>query len=112
MDILKSVLDWFNTPAGVAVIAAVVLYALNYIYAKKPLWQQYEGTIISAIKMAEKTIPDDSENKSVARLDAALKYVLTVYEGVKKRQATEKELAEIKDGISLIHSNLESENLL
>ena len=106
--ILQSVWGLLNSPVGIAAIAGIVLWLLNRVYASKPTWQKYEGAIISAIKYAEKQIPDDVANKSLARLDAALRYVLRVYQEANKRSASAKEIAALKDGISVVHNRLEA----
>jgi len=110
--ILTAVWAFLNSPVGITAVAAVVLLILNRIYAKKPLWQTLEGTIIGAVKTAEKAIPDDAENAGVKRLDHALKYVLSVYEEIVKRRATDAESAAIKDGIQVVHDKLEASGTL
>ena len=110
--ILETIWQALNSPVGIAAIAGLVLWLLNRLYAAKPAWTKYEGAIISGIKHAEKAIPDDAANKSLARLDAALRYVLKVYAEVNKRTPTAKETAELKDGISILHNELEAEGTL
>jgi hypothetical protein len=97
-----------NSPAGIAALAGLILWALNRLYAAKPEWRQYEGTIIAAIKFAEKEIPDDVPSKSLQRLDAALKYVLRVYEQTNGSRATEDTEANLKEGIQITHAALEA----
>lgn len=97
-----------NSPAGIAAMAGLILWGLNRLYLARPEWQQYEGTIIAAIKFAEKTIPDDVPNKGLERLDTALKYVLQVYEQTNGRRATAQTEANLKEGIQIVHANLES----
>ena len=97
-----------NSPAGIAAMAGLVLYLLNRLYAARPAWRQFEGTIIAAVKFAEKHIPDDAANKSLKRLDAALRYVLRVYEEVRGREPTRRELAELREGIQVKHAELEA----
>ena len=111
-NILETVWAVINSPAGIAAIVGLILWLLNRLYAAKPAWQKYEGAIISGIKYAEKQIPDDADNKSLARLDAALRYVLKVYQEVNNRSATAKEIADLKDGISIVHNELEAEGTL
>ncbi|OHB56827.1 MAG: hypothetical protein A2Y07_06865 [Planctomycetes bacterium GWF2_50_10] len=96
-----------NSPVGITAIITVVLWILNRIYAAKPLWQQYEGTIIAAVKFAEKEIPDGIANTSIARLDAALKYTVNIYEEMVQRRASNVELANFKEGIQIKHAELE-----
>jgi hypothetical protein len=101
-----------NTPAGITIMASVFLYALNRLYAAKPAWAAYEGSIIAAIKFAEKAIPDKSANKSVERLDEALKYVVKVYEEKTGKEVSDKVEAELKEGIQIVHNKLEVDGIL
>jgi dihydroxyacetone kinase-like predicted kinase len=96
-----------NSPAFITVVAALLLYGLNRLYAKKPLWQQWEGTIITAVKLAEKAIPDDVENKAFKRLNEALQYVVRVYEEARGAPPTPEQIDELKEGIQIVHSQLE-----
>ena len=109
LDVVWKVL---NSPMGITAVAGVVLYLLNRLYAAKPEWAQYEGAIISAVRFAEKEIPDDVSNKGMARLDKALKYVLATFEQVNGRRATQKEAAALKDGIQVVHNQLDAEGML
>ncbi|HUX16315.1 MAG TPA: hypothetical protein VMW52_07560 [Phycisphaerae bacterium] len=97
-----------NSPIGIATVAALVLWALNKVYAAKPAWKAYEGTIITAIKGAEKMIPDDVENKGMKRLDEALRYVLQVYTQVEGKRPTPAVEASLKEGVQITHASLEA----
>jgi hypothetical protein len=97
-----------NSPIGIAVVASLVLLLLNWLYSKKPSWKNNEGTIIAAVKWAEKQIPDDASNTAARRLDAALRYVLKVYEEKEKKVASSAVTAELTEGIQIVHANLES----
>jgi hypothetical protein len=105
---MEMVLEVLNSPAVSVAIASLVVYLLNRLYAKKPAWKKYEGTVISAIKYAEKAIPDGTTNKSAARLDTALKYALNVIEIREKRVLTDIEKAEIVEGIQVTHDRMEA----
>ncbi len=111
MNFWTSLWTFVNSPFGIAVVAAVLLFLLNLRYAK-PIWQKYQGTIIAGVKWAEKMIPDNTENKAVARLDEALRYVVQVFEEVKRRQPTPKEVANLKEGIQVTHAEMESSGAL
>ena len=111
-SILEVVWNALNSPAGITAVAGLILWALNRLYAKKPAWKAYEGTIISGIKLAEKNIPDDTENKALLRLDHALRYVLKAYEEAAGKRASEKVAAELKEGIQVKHAELESSGAL
>ena len=106
--IWQAVWGVLNSPAVIAVLAAALLWALNKLYTAKPTWQAFEGSIISAVKWAEKEIPDDTPNKSLARLDAALGYVLKVYEQARGKPADASTTAELREGIQIAHAELEA----
>lgn len=110
--ILSFAWEGLNTPAGLGAVAGLFLLVLNHVYAKKPAWKKFEGTIISAIRLAEKNIPDDANNKSLARLDDALGYVLKVYETANGKKPSRKVRNELLEGIQMMHSKLESAGLL
>lgn len=111
-EALQTIWTLLNSPLGISLIAGAILWLLNKLYARKPLWQQFEGAILSGVRYAEKAIPDDTPNKSLAKLDTALRYVLTIFSQVEGRRATSKEEAELKDAIQVAHSVLEAEGSL
>ena len=106
--ILQVAWDVINSPAGITAMAGGLLWLLNRLYAAKPAWQAFEGTIIAAVKWAEKEIPDDTPNKAMGRLDAALDYVLKVYEQARGTPADAKTKQELREGIQIIHAELEA----
>ena len=105
--ILAMVWTFVNSGAGITIMASILFYGLNRLYAKKPTWAAYEGTIISAIKFAEKAIDDESSSGGMKKLDEAFKYVLKVYQEVTGKRASAKVEAELKDGIGIVHNRLE-----
>ena len=106
--VLATIWTAVNSPIGITTMAAVLFYGLNKLYSKKPLWEQYEGAVIAGIKFAEKEIPDDVGNKGLQRLDAALRYVVSVYEEAKGRKASAAEVQDLKNGIQVTHATLEA----
>lgn len=110
--ILKLVWEVANSPAGIAFLAGVLIWSLNKLYARKPAWAAFEGAIISAVKFAEKQVPDGTESKGMRRLDAALQYVIKVYEEAKGRKPGAKTVAELKEGIQITHDKLEAAGTL
>ena len=100
--------DVVNSPAVIALMAGGLLWLLNRLYAAKPAWQAFEGTIIAAVKWAEKEIPDDTPNKAFNRLNAALNYVLKVYEEARGKPADAKTKQELREGIQIVHAELEA----
>jgi hypothetical protein len=103
--------EMINSPIVISILASVVVMALNVIYAKKPLWKQYEGTIMSAIRFAEKSIPDGSPNSGLARLDEALRFTIKVYEARTNTQAAPAVISELKEAIQVAHANTDPELL-
>jgi hypothetical protein len=96
---------FLNSPIGMTLVVSALGAILGKIYLSKPLWKKYEGVVISAVKMAEKAVPDGSENKAVARTDAALKYIIKVLEESGKKVKS-KEIAELTSGIAIVHDEL------
>jgi hypothetical protein len=107
-QVLEAMWNVANSPAGIAAAAMLLVYGLNKIYAKKPAWAAFEGAIISGIKFAEKQVPDDTGSKGLARLDAALKYVVAVYEESRGKKPSKAVTAQLKEGIQITHSKLEA----
>ena len=99
----ETIMQLLNSPLVISGIAAVVLWGLTKLYTKKPLWEAYEGTIISAVKWAEKLIDDDTENAGLKKLDEALKYAVGVYESYTKKRASAKVVQELKEGVQIVH---------
>ena len=104
---LEQLWEIMNSPIAIVVVASIILMVLNRLYAAKPLWRQFEGSIIAAVKLAEKAIPDNTPNKSLARLDSALDYVVKVFGEVRKRPPNDSEKAALREGIQITHSGLE-----
>lgn len=111
-DFLSFLWQVANTPAGITAIAGGLLWALNHIYAAKPAWVKFEGTIISAIRMAEKQIPDDAGNSGLKKLDLALEFVLRVYEAEQGKVPTQKVKDNLREGIQILHNRLDAAGVL
>ena len=111
-DIGQITWNVLNSPAVIALLAGGLLWLLNRLYAARPAWQAFEGSIIAAVKLAEKEIPDGTPNKALSRLDAALNYVLKVYEEARGKPADAKTKAELREGIQIVHAELEASGVL
>lgn len=107
-SLLQVAWDVVNSPAVIALAAGGLLWVLNRIYGAKPAWQAFEGSIIAAVKWAEKEIPDDTPNKAFSRLNAALGYVVKVYEEARGKTADAKTKAALREGIQIVHAELEA----
>ena len=111
-QILELAWDILNSPAGITAMAGILLWILNRIYGSRPAWQQFEGAIISAIKFAEKSIPDNTHNKSAAKLDAALRYVIELYTEARGKPPSKAVTESMAEGIRITHARLESDGNL
>lgn len=96
---------FLNSPFGISLVGAVVLWILARIFKAKPEWEkiyhEHSGLLVDAVKYAEKRIPDNSPNKAAARADAALKYVLKVESRLAKKEG------DLKTAIALAHVDVE-----
>lgn len=110
MDWQKLIIDALNSNGAVALIASIGLFLLGKLQKGKPevfSWlKKYEGAIISGIKQAEILIPDDTENKSLKKLDLALEYIIRVIEQAEQRKLSEAEKAEIENAVSAKHDEM------
>lgn len=108
MNTMRLIWEAVNSPSVITMMAGGLLWLLSRLYAAKPAWRAFEGTIIAAIKWAEKEIPDDTPNKSFNRLNAALNYVLKVYQEARGKPADSKTKHELREGIQILHAELEA----
>jgi len=98
-----------NSPAVIAASTPGVVWLLARLFMAKPEWEKFEGTIIAAVKWAEKEIPDNVSNTAVKRLDAALKYVIEVYEERQGKTPPADVVASLTEGIQIKHAELEND---
>lgn len=111
--ILTGLWQAVNSVPGIMLMAGLLGWLLTRLYSIRPAWEAYEGTIISAIKHAEKAIPDDVPNTGLARLDEALRYVLKVYaETHRGQQPSDALVNELREGIQITHDRLEARGTL
>jgi len=113
MDIiLNGIWMFLNSSIGFVLIWVGTL-ALTFIFLNKlspfyKAWEKYEGTIITAIKLAEKAIPDDTPNAGLRRLDEALQFVLKAYAEQHNGKFPSPDLLnQLKEGIQIKHAELE-----
>lgn len=109
-------LDWLwsalETSLGFAVIW-IATFSLVYLFINRlsPFhrkWEEYEGTIITGIKLAEKAIPSDVPNAGLRRLDEALQFVLQAYAEQHGAKSPPTDLVhDLKEGIQIKHAELE-----
>lgn len=102
----------FNSAFGFAVVWAAFVSLFFWLSSKfnpfQEKWREWEGSIITAIKLAEKEIPDDVPNAGLARLDAALRFVLKAYADANNgKQPSAKLIEQLKQGIQIKHAELD-----
>ena len=109
---LTVVWDFLNSAFGVSCIAAAVIWILNMVYAKQPLWKQYEGDVIAAVRYAEKVTEGGAPASAEAKLNAALQYVVKIVEQVQQRRLSTDEVNSLKQGIQVTHNSLDASGVL
>ena len=103
---------FLNSGIGFALVWAGMVGLFMWLASKfnpfQEKWKAWEGSIITGIKLAEKEIPDDTPNSGLAKLDAALRFVLKAYADANNgKQPPAKLVEEIKQGIQIKHSDLD-----
>jgi len=99
---------FMNSPVGMSVVGFLLLFLLGKLFTAKPQWKvyvdKYRPMLISAVKQAEKLIPDDVPNPGLARLDAALKYMIRLNNTL--------DTASLTQAITAVHSELEGSGVV
>ena len=113
MDIFWNII---TSQAGIAILTVLAMGLAAWVKAKyfpaSTAWTAVEGYIISGIKIAEKVIPDTTENKSLAKADKALGYVISAYEAAKGKKPSAALVEQIKNAIPIVHNELEAAGTL
>ena len=110
--IIRGIWAFMNSGIGYFMLATSTLAFFVFLASRaNPLqeqWKKYEGSIITGIKLAEKQIPNDTPNAGLAKLDAALRFVLEAYAQANNGKQPSTELAEsFKQAIQVKHSELD-----
>jgi hypothetical protein len=103
---------FLNSGIGFALVWAGMVGLFMWLASRfnpfQEKWKAWEGSILTGIKLAEKEIPDDTPNSGLAKLDAALRFVLKAYADANNgKQPPAKLVEEIKQGIQIKHSDLD-----
>ena len=96
-----------NTAIGIAV-GALVAWLVKWLSSDGAKFKAYEGYAITAVRLAEKAVPDDAENKGVARLNYALQLFLQKYKAATGVTPDEALTAQIESWIATIHNALDA----
>lgn len=107
----------FNSGLGLGVIWLLLVLLFFWLASKfnpfQEKWRQWEGSIITAIKLAEKQIPNDTPDKGLAKLDAALRFVLQAYADANSGKAPPDQLTEqLKQAIQIKHDEMDRQGAL
>lgn len=98
--------EWFM----LAVIGIGVKWLAAWFLSASGLkWKKYEGWAVTAVKAAEKAIPDDTQNKGLRRFDKALQVFLSKYTAATGVVPSDADLAGIENLINIVHERLERE---
>lgn len=106
------ILDYLSTPAVITAIAAAAVYLVAKLFTAKPAWKQFEGLMITAIKIAEKAIPEGTSNKSLARADFAMQEFIRQYESTYAWAPSTALRQAVKANLPLVHNMLEETGTL
>ena len=110
--IIEAVWNFLNSSVGFAFIWAAMVGLFVWLGSKfnpfRQKWHEYEGSIITGIKLAEKHISDDTPNSGLSKLDSALRFTLKAYaEANKGKQPSAKLIEQIRQGIQVKHAELD-----
>lgn len=101
--------EWVQTIFIGAVIGWLVKWLKSDSGSK---YKKYEGYMVTAVKAAEKAIPDDTPNKGLLRLDHALQAFVKKYTEATGVKPSEADIAQIESLIAVVHDSLESKGTL
>lgn len=101
--------EWFM----LAVIGVGVKMLANWFLSASGLkWKKYEGWAVTAVKAAEKAIPDNTPNKGLLRFDKAMQVFLSKYKAATGVEPNDTDLAGIENLINIVHERLEKEEAI
>lgn len=105
METLKMLL---NNDAVVTAIIGIFGMLVAKIFAAKPAWAKYEGLMITAVKAAEKLIPDTTPNVGLARADQAMREFVNQYTAVEGKNPAPALLTAVREALPVVHAKLET----
>jgi len=106
------VLELLNTQAAQTIIIAGLIYLFGKLTIKVPsikvFYDKYKGEMARIVKLVEVEIPDNTNNKSLHRLDLALQYVIQLIETKENRKLSDAEVLEVRSAISEVHLEVQA----
>lgn len=107
----KAIWTFLNSSVGVSCVVFVLSVLAGKVFTAKPKWKQYVlkygPQIMQAVKVAEKKIPNDTENSGLSKLDEALKYLVEIEP--KLKGAVE---GDLKQALTAVHTKAEADGNL
>ena len=98
----------FGFMLGMMTVIVSVFWLLSKLDPFQDQWRQWEGSIITAIKLAEKQVPQDAPHAGVTKLNAALDYVLQDYTLANGGKRPPRKLVrQLRQGIQTKHADLD-----
>ena len=93
---------------GMALVITSVFWLLSKLDPFHDQWRQWEGSIITAIKLAEKQVPSETPHAGATKLNTALDHVLKDYAAANGGKKPNKRLAQqLRQGIQTKHADLD-----
>jgi len=84
------------SPAALALYALALILVWRALAAWKPWIVRYENLVYEAFNAAEKLIPDDTQNKALAKLDYFLKAFRDGYKRQTGKEPSDKQLEQAR----------------
>lgn len=101
-----------NTDTVMALAVTAVVGFLVSRFAKDSRFKKFEPLLITAVKLAEQAVPDDTPNKGLARADAAMRYFVDQYAKVTGVTANKSVVEAAALALPRIHEMLEKDGTL
>ena len=105
---IKALGDFAGSPEGLVFIIGAVVGLLKWLFEHtgigkyKLMWEKYGGMVVNAFAMAEKAIPDNTDNKTLAKIDSFLKTFTASYQEAYNKPAPDSLLTWAKYQASLL----------
>lgn len=112
MDIKVLLLNIMAQPAFLIGVATLCTWLLTRLFIKFPKLAKYEGLMVTAVRLGEKAIDDDSPNAGLRRLDEALKIFDNQYKSVYNAAPPKWLIELVHANLPVVHKQLEAEGAL